>query len=1012
MVNPQRDWRNLLYLLFAISGFSGLLYESIWSHYLKLFLGHAAYAQTLVLAIFMGGMAIGAWIPSRYGARWKSLLLTYAAIEAVIGLCAILFHKTFVVTTDIAYDFLIPALALPWSVNLLKWSLAGLLILPQSILLGMTFPLMSAGVIRHHPAQSGTTLAMLYFTNSLGAAIGVLVGGFYLVDAVGLPGTVLTAGLINIAVALVVWYIARRSAETPSEQVVPLTNRVSTPGAWRFLVAVSFLTGMASFIYEIGWIRMLSLVLGTSTHSFELMLSAFIFGLALGGLWMRRRIDRLSQPIIYLGWIQLIMGVLALGTLVAYNTSFDTMHLLMRSLSSTDGGYFLFNLGSHAIAILIMVPVTFCAGMTLPLITHILLRSGHGEKSIGIVYAANTLGAIAGIFFAVHTGMTMLGLKGLISAGAAVDMALGVALLATATNAGRRRAVPAAVLLGTAAFVFVIGGVELDRYKMASGVYRHGHFLTPDKFEVIYHKDGKTATVDLIKDTRGGTGITIATNGKADARLNMSDDTPGFSDEHTMTLAGILPLLYHPHPKSAANIGMGSGLTTHVLLNNKTLERVDTIEIEPAMIEAARGFRPRVELAFSDSRSRFHIDDAKTFFAANKSRYDIIVSEPSNPWVSGVSSLFTDEFYRRARTHLNPGGIFLQWIHVYEMDFRLVASVMKTIGRNFSDYYLFAANDGDMLVVAVRDGKLPDIDRHRLKKEIYAQLLNRIDIYSYDDLALRRIGGRALLEPLFESTPVPVNSDYFPFLDLNAVRARFLKSDVMGLTLLRSEEIPVLELLGGEKGPISPHSTAFSTSFTHSRKVRAAAILHELYAGRRLRHEPGMEPDLFRHVSVTWQLENSCGKSEANELWLESAFQIMNATIPYMSRSDVDVLRQRLRASHCFRQLSPANRDAFELVSAVARRNAPEMASLAGKLLRNNGTPARDPGYFLAVGMLGHLVNNEPEASLKLWKMHAPKIVGSRQPGLVLRLLWAHSVSRSQAQSAEENWVSRLQKIR
>jgi predicted membrane-bound spermidine synthase len=255
--------RSLYFMIFTISGFSGLIYESIWSHYLKLFLGHAAYAQSLVLIIFMGGMALGSWLASRYSAKSKSPFLFYAGVELIVGLAALLFHDVFASLIEVFYAFVLPSMGSPTAGSILKWLAASLLIMPQSILLGMTFPLMSAGVIRRFPDTPGSSIAMLYFTNSIGAAIGVLASGFWLIKLVGLPGTIFSAGLLNI-------YSADKKSSL--KQI--------------FLVA-AFITGAASFIYEISWIRMLSLVLGATTHSFELMLSAFITGLAFGGLWIK-----------------------------------------------------------------------------------------------------------------------------------------------------------------------------------------------------------------------------------------------------------------------------------------------------------------------------------------------------------------------------------------------------------------------------------------------------------------------------------------------------------------------------------------------------------------------------------------------------------------------------------------------------------------------------------------------------------------------------------------------------
>ena len=272
---------------------------------------------------------------------------------------------------------------------------------------------------------------MLYFTNSIGAAIGVLTSGFFLIRVVGLPGTIGIAGLINVMLASVVWRMAAQgSAAYGNAALAP--EKTGAPGnaAWYwFLLGASLLTGTASFIYEIGWIRMLSLVLGSSTHAFELMLSAFIFGLAFGGLWIQRRIDAIADPVRFLVMVQIAMGLLALATLPLYERSFDVMQWLISTLAKTDTGYTLFNVSSNLIALAIMFPATFCAGMTLPLITYTLIRQGHGERSVGAVYAMNTVGAIVGVFFAVHLGMPLLGLKGLITVGAGMDMALGLLLL-------------------------------------------------------------------------------------------------------------------------------------------------------------------------------------------------------------------------------------------------------------------------------------------------------------------------------------------------------------------------------------------------------------------------------------------------------------------------------------------------------------------------------------------------------------------------------------------------------
>src|SRR5260221_712332 len=258
------------------------------------------------------------------------------------------------------------------------------------------------------------------------------------------------------------------------------------PPAARLLLGVAFFTGLASFIYEIVWIRMLVLVLGASTHAFELMLATFILGLALGGLAVRRRVDSSPQPARLLGWVQVVMGLAALATLPLYDFTFGLMEALMRGLAKNDIGYALFNLAGGAIAALVMLPATFCAGMTLPLLTGALLRDGAGEAAGGRVYAANTLGAIAGVVLAGHLCLPLLGIKGSLIAACLVDAVLGLLLLGVF---GTRVASLRAGAVCAAAFV-VAAGVRLDANKMTAGVFRHSSLETSRDAQVRFARDG------------------------------------------------------------------------------------------------------------------------------------------------------------------------------------------------------------------------------------------------------------------------------------------------------------------------------------------------------------------------------------------------------------------------------------------------------------------------------------------------------------------------------------------
>lgn len=995
-MHPSSVLRHLYFALFAISGFSGLIYESIWTHYLKLFLGHAAYAQTLVLVIFMGGMAIGAWFASRRGALSPNLLLNYAIVEGIIGILAIVFHTVFTHATDFAYLFIIPQLSSAEAITAFKWTLAALLILPQSILLGMTFPLMSAGIIRRFPNTPGHSIAILYFANSLGAAIGVLVSGFVLIDAVGLPGTILSAGIINLVLAMVVWLLCRSDGDLRQ----PVTTTQSSRLKPSSLLLISFLfcaalTGAASFMYEIAWIRMLGLVLGSSTHAFELMLSAFILGLALGGYWIKNRIDRFSSPIMVLGLAQVIMGMLALSTLVIYGQTFDFMAYLMKALARTDEGYLLFNLSSHLLAMLVMVPTTFCAGMTLPLLTYQLLAKGHGEKAIGGIYAANTFGSIVGVIVAVQWVMPELGVKNVIVIGSGIDILLGVLLLWFAGQAMPKVAWAGVTAVAAGLLVSSILWIELDSVKMASGVFRVGE-IDKDR-EVLFAKDGKTASVALSSFDQGRI-LVISSNGKPDAGArpsrHLSLDSP--SDEPTMRLIGALPYALFPEMKTAAVIGFGSGMTTHTLLTIPTLERVDTIEIEPAMVEAARGFGDLVKHAYEDPRSHIHIEDAKAYFTSQNKQYDVIISEPSNPWVSGIASLFSQEFYQLVGNHIAEDGLFVQWMHLYELDMSLVASVMKALSQHFDDYRIYFSTEPDIIIVAKKKGQLGELNQALFEVPELKERLSEISIFSLFDLELRKTGDKVLLDPLFQTYPTQANSDYFPTLDLGAVRTRYLQSSAADLHNPINIPLPLLETLQLQMPRLTPLMVSSRPLYLRGDIAYQALQIYHYFESLGWGQSPtmGMIDEItLKTVRGVRQIHDQCYVDELETAWLSYLHVLMKMTIPFLNQQEMEVIWQDLAKSPCLNQLPDKVRHWINLYRSASRRDFVQMAESSLALLPAEGVIVghrEQTDYLMTAAVLSHIVLQDKQTVHRLWERYSDMV----NTPVELRLLIALNYQR------------------
>ena len=995
-VSPARGLTPLgiYYAIFILSGFAGLIYESVWTHYLKLLLGHAAYAQTVVLSIFMGGLALGSWWAGARSPRWSRVVLAYALVEALVGLCALGFHPLFVAASAAFQAFASTTSLTPLGIELVKWSLAALLIAPQSCLLGMSFPLLSAALLRAYPASPGKTLATLYCCNSLGAAVGVLASGLWMIGTLGLPGTITLAGMLNLLLAAMVWVLNRDRAPVAAMPVP--ADRHADQARWsRLLLAVAACTGLSSFIYELCWIRMLSMVLGAATHSFELMLSAFILGLALGGLWIRRRIDTLDNVLGWLAALQLAMAACALASLVLYAQAFEAMAWLLGALNRSSAAYGLFLTGSHALALFIMLPATFCAGTTLPLITHAMLRAHQGERAIGRVYAANTLGAIAGVLLTVHVLLPWCGLRNTMVVGASIDLVIGVTLLAV--GGARTRTVTGGAALACVVLLAVcIGFVHLDPRRMASGVYRHGQSMLAADTEVVFHGDGKTASIDLVALASGKLGI--LTNGKPDAAINPLTASAASADEVTMVMLGALPLALHPTARTVANIGMGSGLTSSTLLASARLARVDTIEIEAKMVEAARGFLPRVARPYRDPRSHIVIDDAKTYFSSRRARYDIIVSEPSNPWVSGVASLFSVEFYALITRHLHDDGVLVQWLQLYEFDTALLASVINALATHFPHYVIYQTDDFNIVVVASRRATLDTLSPTIFAAPALKQELARVGMRNLADLRAHRIASHTTLEAFFASFNAPTNSDFRPFVDQHAAKARFMNSNAQGVVRLATAPLPVLEMLDPARGapPLALNAQAGITQVKRWHETqRAYALLlgQEAVA-------PG-DASLREAVVVLNASHQHCAGELLARSWEAAAFRVAVELVPQLRTEQSAQLWTRLAASACARTASPLTQRWLALYAAVGQRHGAAMLRDARALLAEGKGSADQErfAYLVASAMLGALAAGEPQAALEVWSAYGAKRWRADTVNLHLRFLLATAVFRAKPAS-------------
>lgn len=970
MTPPTRSPRHGLLAIFVLSGFAGLIYQSIWSHYLGLFLGHAAYAQALVLAIFMGGMAAGAaWI-ARIGQKWRNLIRAYAVIEAIIGVLGLLFHSIYGGVATFSYDWLIPALGSPMAADIARWTVAALLILPQTVLLGMTFPLMSGGLIRRFSGQDGSLLGGLYFTNSIGAAFGALVAVFLLLPWVGLPGAMVTAGILNFLVAGLAWWLAREpepAVPVPSKAAEPVEQRLLHNPLLRAVLFGTALSGAASFVYEIVWIRMLSMAVGSTMHAFELMLASFIAGIALGGLWVRKHADRTDSPLRLVGWMQIGMGVAALASLAIYANAFTWVGWLIQSLTKTDGAYTLFHAGTATLAVLIMLPAAFFAGTTLPLFTVALLRGGLGERAIGRVYAWNTLGSIVGVFAAIHLLIPFVGLKLTLCVAALLDLGIGLALLRWQVDS-HRQMLRFSIAAGLAAVALIVAvRIPYDPLQLASGVFRHGRTQIAEGTKMLSYRDGKTASVSVFQAPTGVT--TIATNGKPDAAMNMLASGKPTDDEPTMVMLGALPLALMDKPEAVAVIGFGSGLTTHTLLGDPRIKSVDTIEIEQAMVDGARAFGPRVARAYTDPRSHVVIDDAKAHFAGQNKKFDLIISEPSNPWISGVGALFSKEFYQFVPRHLNNDGLFVQWVQLYEINDELLGSILQALTPAFSDYSAWISNNTDLIIVASPQGKVPKINFGRLAEaKVLQGELARLGITTVENLNFRQVADARLLRAGATAfSAFPPNSDYLPVLGLHAPKTRFQSSVASAFFALPFMNGNLLEAMG-TRSPFSSalKSPTFSNFVADQSTEQARAIAKELreapssgaYQGViHLKAMSGPDCRAFQQ------------DQDARSRWSNQVRLLFEVTQPFLNPDMMEGTWIEPAWQRC-KTIGPDFERVLALLASHARRDYPSMERLGRDWLdakpgKDNDFLERDFDPIAISGLLLALVHEERWADIE-----------------------------------------------
>jgi spermidine synthase len=720
--------RRLFVLLYAASGAAALIYEVAWTRLLTLQLGHTVAAASTVLAAFMGGLALGAWLAGR---RPRLTLRAYAILELIVAACALALPLALAASVPaLAWAYADGAAAPRFALVRIAISLA-LLGVPASAM-GATFPIAAtwfsrrgreSTAVRSTPdvAEAGD-VGFLYAANTGGAAIGAVAAGFFLIPILGLRGTTWVGVVLNLVAAGGAWWLSTRattitpiSAEhaLPAEKVDPdparknkeplrvpqaLRSSVVTP-APALACAAAGLSGFAALVYEVAWTRLLALVIGPTTYAFATMAAAFISGLAIGSALGTRVARRATRPAV---WLAAMLVTSAIAATAAAYVAATRMPLVVAAQVADPHVAFTRIVVTQAIGTaLLLLPMTLALGATFPLALAV---AAGGTSTVGgdsaRVYTANTVGAILGALAAGFLLVPALGLRSTFQATAILGALAGAACLAVALRTpGREPRTPRRFFAPLSVAIAALGAIMLmppwDRELLASGAYKYAPYLGTDNFDTAlragsldYYKEGAASTVTV----RRLTGTTsLAIDGKIDAS--------NAGDMLTQRLLGLLPVLLHGNAQDICVIGLGSGVTVGSALAPGTVRHADVVEISPEVVEASRFFDTESGRVLSQPGVRLIVGDGRSHLLLTPQQYDVIVSEPSNPWMSGVAALFTREFFEAARARLKPDGLLCQWAHTYDISADDLRSIVRTFGSIFPDGTMWLVGEGDLLLV-------------------------------------------------------------------------------------------------------------------------------------------------------------------------------------------------------------------------------------------------------------------------------------------------------------------------
>lgn len=819
ITDPSADRRQFwtvfgLLPLFFVSGGTALTYQTLWHRELNLVFGTSTFAISTVLAAFMGGLALGGFVAGRYADRVSRPLAAYGVLEIGIGLYAVVFPFIVRTVTPVYLEVHRAMDPGPVVFGLVQFVLVGSTLFVPTILMGATLPLL-ARFATDRLGSAGDRIGTLYSVNTAGAVLGTFLCGFFLLPMLGRTETTWLAAGANLLLGLAAVGLDQASGAVRPKalsDVVP-TAPVGGTGALLVVSVAIGLAGFSALVYEVAWTRLCGLMLGASVYSFSLMLLAFLTGIAIGGklggpladaLWRR---GGLAWVLVAFAFVEVSIAAVSFAMMYLYPWLPYVYVKVFDWFGAAEHPYWVFGV-SMVMSGLVMTPPAVLMGIHFPLAVRAVI--GHEDElggPVGIVYGANTLGGVAGAFLAGFVFLPTLWVQGTIVAAAVGEVFAAIVLLAYVARLGTV-AMPkvagafGAVFAAALGMVLIGGKPPWDPLLMTAGMY---HYVTTfedhswdgimeysvDLYDLVFYEEGLSSVVTVAKN-KDTANIWLANNGKVDASTT--------TDMPTQVLCAMLPIAYSHHLDDVLVIGLASGITAGAVSQVDDITHFEVVELEPSIERAATFFAdynhdvvhsPKVQLVRNDGRN--HV------LLADEGKYDVIVSEPPNPWISGVANLFTRDFLETGKKRLKPGGIWSQWVQLYGMDERDFRILLKTVASTYKYVLVFSTiEEADTVLVASDEPLAPDMEKldRLFRWPGVRKDLQKLGFQGPTDLvALYRFDGKEILEGGIGTDDLPINTDDNMVIEYSAPLHLHVDSQDENVELLtRHSQLPLASL--------------------------------------------------------------------------------------------------------------------------------------------------------------------------------------------------------------------------